>query len=89
MLIKLFLLIFFVLAIVFYKLSGTNSNKIFLVLHFVTFMGFAALLYPLLVKQADMYVLTMFPFFLPMISTLRLYEINNQKTKEQKMREIH
>jgi len=79
----------FVMSILFYKISVIHSNKFFLILHFISFMIFACILYPMLAKKSGLFILSTFLFFLPIISTLRLYEISKQKTKEQKMREFN
>lgn len=75
-------------AALFYKLSITHGNKIFLFLHFIAFLGMASVLYPTFAKTSGLYVITLFPFFLPMMTTLRGYEIHKQKMREREMREI-
>lgn len=78
-----------VLCAIFYRLSVLYSSKVFLTLHYIVFMIFACVLYPILVKKSGLYIFSTFLFFLPIISTLRLFEINKQKAKERKMRAIN
>lgn len=75
-------------AALFYKLSITHGNKIFLFLHFVAFLGIPSVLYPTFAKISGLYVITLFPFFLPIMTTLRGYEIHKQKMREREMRAI-
>lgn len=76
------------LSVIFYKISLLHNSKTFLILHFIVFMIFACVAYPILAKRIGLYIFSTFLFFLPIISTLRLFEINKQKAKERKMREI-
>lgn len=78
-----------ILCRVFYKLSAFYSSKIFLTLHSITFIILACVLYPLLVRKSGLYIFSTFVFFLPIIFTIRLFEINQQKMKEQKMRQMN
>lgn len=78
-----------ILCGVFYKLSTFYSSKIFLTLHSITFTILACVLYPLFVKKSGLYIFSTFVFFLPIIFTIRLFEINQQKMKEQKMRQMN
>lgn len=78
-----------ILCVIFYRLSTSYSSKIFLILHSIVFMLFACILYPILVQKSGLYIFSTFPFFLPIISTLRLFEKNKQKAKERKMRAIN
>jgi uncharacterized membrane protein len=79
----------FVLCVAFYRISVSSSNKVFLILHSIAFMLLACVLYPILVKKSGLYIFSTFLFFLPIISTLRLFETNQQKAKERRMREIY
>lgn len=78
-----------VLCAIFYRLSVLYSSKVFLTLHYIVFMIFACVLYPIFVKKSGLYIFSTFLFFLPIISTLRLFEMNKQKAKERKMRAIN
>lgn len=80
-------LILFALTVLFYKLSIDFGNKIFLIFHFGLFMILAVYLYPVLAVNLKMTVFSAFVFFLPIFSTLRLFEINVRKNKERRMRE--
>ena len=77
-----------VLCAVFYRISLFYSSKVFLSLHSIVFMLFACVSYPILVKKSGLYIFSTFLFFLPIVSTLRLFETNQQKAKERRMREI-
>lgn len=89
MLTIIILAVLLVLCVIFYRLSVSYSSKIFLILHAIVFMLLACVLYPILVQKSGLYIFSTFPFFLPIISSLRLFEMNKQKAKERKMREIN
>lgn len=78
--------ILLILASVFYEQAVSRMQNVYLFLHFASFMGLASVFYYILQDLSGLYVITLYPLFLPFISTLRAYEIKKQKLKEQEMR---
>lgn len=79
---------FLIASIVLYQLSIKSGEKNTLFIYFFVSLITASLIYYILIRHFNRYVITSYPLFLPIITSIRVREESEQKKIEKQMRSL-